>query len=195
MQRKDLNTIALRTRGHNTVWESLVKSVKSATPSLVPTSASTSFHVSGLDRKAMEQERLARLGKRKREASPPGFELFNFREGCTDAWQLGEPVDDFVRRLPPATTSVSTCPWIWVENPHRRPCDKPATPQVEQFTSGGLDLLEASLKTRRIIEAQGSQGSKSAVIKALNQEGKDLQQRIANLATKHHVVSGKVSNI
>ncbi|KAG9193845.1 hypothetical protein G6011_03880 [Alternaria panax] len=94
------------------------------TSGIDPAVEDTSFTMSGVDHKAMEQERLARLGKRKREPSPiPPHELFNPLEGQEDAWQLGEPVDDFIRRLPPYTTAIFTCPWIWAANPHRNPRD------------------------------------------------------------------------
>jgi hypothetical protein len=57
------------------------------------------------ERRAMQEARLARLGKRKREPSPEPV-LFNPGQGSPDAWQLGESPNDFVRRLPPLTTSI-----------------------------------------------------------------------------------------
>jgi hypothetical protein len=53
----------------------------------------------------MQEARLARLGERKREPSPEPV-LFNPGQGSPDAWQLGESPNDFVRRLPPLTTSI-----------------------------------------------------------------------------------------
>lgn len=46
------------------------------------------------ERRAMEETRLARLGKPKREPSPEP-DLFNPGQGSPDAWQLGELVEDF----------------------------------------------------------------------------------------------------
>ncbi|KAI4609952.1 hypothetical protein J4E83_008517 [Alternaria metachromatica] len=150
--------------------------------------------MSGNDRQAMEQERLARQGKRKREPSPvpaSNLELFNPLEGQDDAWQLGEPVDDFVRRLPPYTTSISTCPWIWAANPYRNPRDKSPSPRVQDFTSRGTELLQQSLQTRRDIQKEGAKGPRGMVTKQLLQESKALQERISDLAKDTHVLSGK----
>lgn len=105
----------------------------SALEQIVETSNASPFSMSGAVRKAMEQERLARHSKLKRTALPepqPTPELFNFRQGSHDAWQLGETSDDFVNRLPPETTPISTCPWIWVENPSRHRQDKFAPPSL-----------------------------------------------------------------
>lgn len=39
--------------------------------------------------------------------------LYNPYEGCKYARQLNENVEDFVKRLPPATTQSSDdCPWV-----------------------------------------------------------------------------------
>lgn len=144
----------------------------------------------------MEQERLLRLGKRKRDTtSEPQtkVELVNPRQGHFDSWQLGESVDDFVKRLHPLSTSALTCPWIWVENPHRKPGAMCASPQVEHFTSLGLDLLERSLQTRQEMQGKGSQGAKGTLTKLLDVESKALQQCIADLAVEDQVLSGKVS--
>ena len=169
--------------------------------------AGKQFNISGLDRKAMEQERLARLGKRGRDSSPeprsvkslkpssPTLELFNPLEGQPDAWQLGESVDDFIKRLPPFTTSIYTCPWIWAHNPHRNSCDKSPSPRVEDFTSRGMRLLEQSLQMRRDIQQEGFRGPKSVMNKHLSEESKVLQQRIADLAKETHVLSGKVCSL
>lgn len=153
------------------------------------------FHMSGLDRKAMEQERLARVGKQGRDLpkqTSPDPELFNLRQGCADAWQLGESVNDFIKRLPPAATSLYTCPWIWVENPHRKSSKDPVCPQIDQFTREGLELLDNSYQKRLEIQSKSSQDHKGVLSKSLNQESKALQQNIAHLATKHYVLSGKV---
>jgi hypothetical protein len=95
-----------------------------------------------LDRKAMEEARLARLGKRPREPSPESV-LFNPGQGSPDAWQLGESVDEFIKRLPPLTTSVITCPWIWVHNPHfdARDKNKVTSHRADEFRSREMICL------------------------------------------------------
>ncbi|KAI8938647.1 hypothetical protein NX059_004517 [Plenodomus lindquistii] len=199
-QEKDPNAIRLAAlkRQIKDDGESAIASTHASPPGQAADSRTSNgskpFSMSGIDRQAMEQERLARQSKLKRKASPepqPRLELFNFREGSHDAWQLGESVNDFVNRLPPDTTTISTCPWIWVENPHRDPRDKSAFPRVDHFTDGGMELLEQSLSTRQQIQANGAGVPKGMVMKSLIQEGKDLQQRIADLAVADHVLSGK----
>jgi hypothetical protein len=207
---KDLNTIAFIARAPELAGIATTDAleVKKASPSKASSeTASKTSKFSSIDRKAMEQERLARFGKRKRDASPspqqakaqkpcpPTLELFNFREGQSDAWQLGESVEDFIKRLPPYTTSMSTYPWIWAENPYRNPRDKSASPQIDYFTSRGMELLEESLQKRHDIQAEGAHGPRGMVTRLLNQESKALQQRIASLASETHVLSGKVNRI
>jgi hypothetical protein len=163
-----------------------------------PVAKGNTFTMTGVDRKIMEQERLERLGKRKRGPSPipsSQHELFNLLEGQFDAWQLGESVDDFARRLPPVTTSISTCPWIWAANPHRNTRDKSPSCCVEDFTSRGMDLLEQSLQIRRDIQKEGARRPRGMVTKQLHQESKALQERITSLAKDTHVLSGKVPSI
>jgi hypothetical protein len=207
-QHKDLNRITIAARAQLLPETSLT--FKSYPPEAAspfeetPTSntpsgiSSKPFNTTGLDRKAMEQRRLARSDKRKREPSrEPSAkpELFNPLQGRPDAWQLSESVDDFIRRLPPFTTSIFTCPWIWAENPHRNPRDKSPCPCVDDFTIRGMELLEQSLQTRRDIQKKGSGGPRGVVTKQLHQESKALQQRITDLAKVTHVLSGKVSSI
>jgi hypothetical protein len=147
-----------------------------------------------LDHGTMEEARLARLGKRKREPSPEPV-LFNPGQGSPDAWQLSESAEDFVRRLPPLTTSVFTCAWIWVHNPHfdARDKNKYASHSVDEFRSRGSDLLGQSIQARQHIQTKGLHGPKAVLIRSLNEESKALQQRITDLAVKCEILSGKVS--
>jgi hypothetical protein len=149
-----------------------------------------------LDRRAMEEARLARLGKRKREPSPKPV-LFNPGQGSPDAWQLGESVDDFVKRLPPLTTSVFTCTWIWVHNPHfdARDKNKYTSHRADEFRSRGTDLLAESLQARQQLQTKGLHGPKGPLTKSLNEESKALQQRINDLAVECGILSGKVSEL
>jgi hypothetical protein len=142
----------------------------------------------------MEEARLVRLGKRKHEPSPEPI-VFNPGQDSPDAWQLGESAEDFVKRLPPLTTSVFTCTWIWVHNPHLDPRDKDAYTmhRADEFRSSGSDLLSQSIQARQQIVIQGLHRPKAAITRSLNQERKALQQRITDLAVKCDILSGKVS--
>ena len=202
---KDLNAISMTARLRQRKDAVGTEDALPGNRSILPAPVCEPFAFSALDRKAMEQERLARLGKRKRSPSPdlqrkrspkPSLskhELFNPREGCHDSWQLGESVADFVKRVPPLTTSNITCEWIWVMNPLRNPQDKSAYLSVGDFRDHGLDLLGQSLKKRHEIRLRGAQGPKAMLTRLLNEESKALQERIISLAVKNNVLSGKVS--
>lgn len=145
------------------------------------------------DRKVLEKERLARLGKRQREPSPEPA-LFNPGQGSHDAWQLGESVDDFVQRLPPLTTQTHTCPWIWVHSPRPSHRDKSISHDAIELSNRGRDLLNRSIQTRQQLQSEGLHSPKAALTKSLNQESNVLQQRITDLAVECGVLSGKVSS-
>lgn len=200
---KDLNAIVSPTKLQ------LLKEIASdvdATPTKKPMPLTTSTRanklpgISGFNRKAMEDERLARLGKgkRKRETSPEPTtrrELFNPMDGEPFCWQMGETADAFVRRVPPRSTSASTCEWIWAANPNRNPHDKSEAPRVAAFKDRGFKLLADSLQKRDEIQEQGRLGPRNTVTRAWNQEAKALQQSLTKLAVETGVLSGKVSLI
>ncbi|EMD63486.1 hypothetical protein COCSADRAFT_181745 [Bipolaris sorokiniana ND90Pr] len=113
--------------------------------------------------------------KRKQESSseqPSKLELFNQLQRQLNAWQLGKSVDDFIRRLPPLTTSVFTCPWIWAENPYHNPHDKSPYPHV------ALTLQIAACDYSRVLRDSP-------------QESESLQEPITSLARNTHVLSRK----
>jgi len=122
----------------------------------------------------------------------PQPKLFNDREGCPDSWQLGESPDDFIRRLPPLTTSGTFYEWIWVSNPYRGSHGHSKWPRLDEFKPRGSQLLEESLAIRLTIQANSSGKSKSTVTRLLSQESKLLQKRICDLAVETNVLSGKV---
>jgi hypothetical protein len=198
---KDLNTITASARIRQQKKKAIPANEDAQTADVVPLSslnlANKASGFFAFDRKSMEEERLARLGKRKRDAEDElveQLELFNIFEGDPYAWQLGESVDDFVKRVPPATTSALTCSWIWVSNPHRNPRNKSAGSRIAEFTERGSELMSRSLQARQDIQAKGRFGSKSTLTCALNQEGKALQQGLSNLAKETNVIAGKVPN-
>jgi hypothetical protein len=200
VQKSDLNTILAPTRAqlHSEVMSTMRHEPTQGAMlpgAVVPDSPSqANSHDQGfpLDRRAMEVARLARLGDRKREPSPEPV-LFNPGQGSLDAWQLGESVDDFVKRLPPLTTSVFTCAWIWAHDPYFDSRVKITCHRTNEFTSRGKELLGQSLRTREQIQTNYLHGPKAEIIRSLNQESKALQQRITDLAVECGILSGKVS--
>ncbi|PSN64764.1 DUF1917-domain-containing protein [Corynespora cassiicola Philippines] len=127
--------------------------------------------------------------QRYRRMPPP--EPFNFRDGQPYAWQIGESADDFVKRVPPLTTSAADTDWIWAENPIRASHGKSDSPNLRQFKPRGLQLLEESLQKRSAIQKNSDAKSQATVTRALNQESLDLRQRLDDLAGETHVLSGK----
>ena len=197
---KDLNAIVspakLRARrGH--------ASDVDATPTKKPMPLTTSTRAnrlpgpSGLDRKSMEEERLARLGKgrRKRDPSPevaPRREKLNPMEGQPFSWQLGETAEEFVKRVSPLTTSAAECEWIWAANPYHDPRNKATPPRVAAFKDRGAKMLADSLQKRDEIQQKGRSGAMSVVTRAWNQEARALQLNLTKLAVETGVLSGKV---
>jgi hypothetical protein len=122
--------------------------------------------------------------------SPP--DLHNIYEGQYEAWQLNESVDDFLKRLPPRTTSLSVGPWIWVANPFpeaREASGRRAKIQ-EELIPRGQELLIAAKQERDYIRKANAQ--KTTVNHLLNQESEKLKERLSKLAEEANVLTGKV---
>ncbi|KAF2687722.1 DUF1917-domain-containing protein [Lentithecium fluviatile CBS 122367] len=123
--------------------------------------------------------------------SLPAPELFNLGQGQSNFWQLGETAADFVKRLPPLSTSRTICEWIWVQNPYPQGRDISASSETVEFMSRGQSLLQRSLQIRNDIQAESASHAKATTSRTLNQESKRLQQRISDLAVETNVLTGK----
>ncbi|KAL5398020.1 hypothetical protein PMIN04_003173 [Paraphaeosphaeria minitans] len=121
----------------------------------------------------------------------PSLALSNPGEGQSGCWQLGETVEDFVKRLPPVSTSAYDYEWIWVHNPYPQVQGKSKVADINSFTVRGRELLARSLQTRKGIESDAQKKGKGLVSRRLNEESRLLQQRITGLATETNVVFGK----
>ncbi|KAF2007820.1 DUF1917-domain-containing protein [Amniculicola lignicola CBS 123094] len=126
----------------------------------------------------------------KTRAMPPP-DLFNPLQGRPDAWQLEETVDDFIKRLPPLTTSASVVEWIWVSNPHRSAQIQSGPMHVADLVRRGSQLLKHSLEDREDVQAQSFQKAQGTVMRMLHQAGEDLKTRLNELAAQTNVISGK----
>ena len=124
----------------------------------------------------------------------PAPVLVNPNEGQPACWQLGETAEDFVRRVPPRSTSRFLYEWIWVHNPYAYGHEKFKAPNEYEFTIRGQELLARSLQTRKTIEADGQKKTRSTIIRCLNEESTLLQQRISDLAVQTNVLYGKVNS-
>ncbi|KAF2747164.1 DUF1917-domain-containing protein [Sporormia fimetaria CBS 119925] len=122
----------------------------------------------------------------------PAPDLHNIYKGRFDSWQMHETPEDFVRRLPPLTTTVDVAPWIWVANPHRDGQDRSGRAHVhDELIPRGMQLLQASMQHRASIRASTVPQGRAGVTRTLKQESEALTQRITKLAEETNVLSGK----
>jgi hypothetical protein len=134
--------------------------------------------------------------------------LYNPYEGQSCGRQLGETVEEFLARLPPATTRVSDeTPWIFIANPFRKAPAQEAEqnkkelgeegPPAEdslwaQFVVTGGKLLEELTGIRHGIEISMAGRAKSHITKVVNIEKDKIVRKILDTAAELHCTSGKV---
>ncbi|EQK98023.1 DNA polymerase II large subunit-like protein [Ophiocordyceps sinensis CO18] len=134
--------------------------------------------------------------------------LHNPYAGVPYAWQLTETVDDFLVRLPPATTvQDEAVPWIFLCNPYiprleRRHSDggclkanEDEAPveensQLQLAVRGGMERLELVLSLRERLERAGE--SEGVIKREMGKEAKQTALDILNLAHAGKVRTGKV---
>lgn len=134
--------------------------------------------------------------------------LHNPYAGVPYAWQLTETVDDFLARLPPATTvQDETIPWIFICNPYiprlqRRHSDGaclktnedegPAeeNSRLQLVVQGGMERLELLSSLRDKLERAGK--SQAVIKREMSKEAKQATLDILNLAHAGKVRTGKV---
>lgn len=137
--------------------------------------------------------------------------LHNPYAGVPYAWQLTETVDDFLARLPPATTEQNEdVPWIFICNPYiprlgRRYSDgnlikgnedeAPAEEgsKLALIVEGGMERLELVLSLKKRMEQAGK--SSLAIQREMSKERKKAAQDILDLAHAGKVRTGKVRKI
>jgi hypothetical protein len=148
---------------------------------------------------------------RKQDSKPKHSYLYNPYEGHPNGRQLGETVEQFLERLPPATTPQSNeVPWIFIANPFR---EKPVKSEnavdeknlstdeegpmaddenwAEFVRKGGL-LLEELKRARHQIEKANLGKAQQTITKKLNPKRDDVVRRLLALAVDLKCASGKV---
>ncbi|KAL8723700.1 MAG: hypothetical protein Q9181_007220 [Wetmoreana brouardii] len=123
-------------------------------------------------------------------SSSPSKPLYNPYEGHISGRQLNESVVDFLKRLPPLTTSVShQHPWIYIANPHAssRPTDR----DTASFKNVAEMLLEDFMKQKDAIEKAMMEKAKGSITKKLTPLRKALEQKLLALAKEYYFTSGK----
>lgn len=133
--------------------------------------------------------------------------LYNPYEGNPCGRQLAESVDEFLHRLPPASTPASSrAPWIFIANPYRK-APKPNNEgelaegppdddsQWARFVVEGGNLLEELLILKNKIEKEKAGSTKATVTKALNVQRNIIVEKLLDTAVEMHCTSGKVSQL
>ncbi|THZ60002.1 DUF1917-domain-containing protein [Aureobasidium pullulans] len=121
--------------------------------------------------------------------------LYNRLEGVQGARQLNETVDEFLKRLPPKTTT--TGPWIWItcpvvkneESKFRHAPESEESP--EEMTDRASALLsQFSGEKERMINANPT-SAQSSITRKLGPLREQLKEDILDLAVSCGVTSGK----
>lgn len=137
--------------------------------------------------------------------------LYNVYEGLPCARQLSETVDEFLQRLPPATTQQSILlPWIFIANPYipnnrkqvlpsQAPAadlitEAPPEPEsdVRRFREMGTALLEELTRLKQHNERKYAGQPATTVTREIDVRKTQIVQKILDAAQETHVRSGKV---
>lgn len=123
----------------------------------------------------------------------------NGYEGVASARQLDETVDQFLARLPPATTRVTLdCPWIYIWNPFV-PSDRKSPGQADGDAVGGhgaadIFIARAQQRLEKYEDFVEKNRTKTGRISAkIKEEAKNFTDDILRLASQSGVTEGKVS--
>ena len=144
------------------------------------------------------------MAAQKPEGTP--VTLYNPYEGDLYAKQLGESVDDFVQRLPPATTPATEVnPWIFLANPYRKVSKNKyseakladeAPPNdcanLAEFVVRGNHILCQLTNLRHDMERKNPGKAKGTITKALNARRDETVKELLATAVELHVTTGKV---
>jgi hypothetical protein len=135
--------------------------------------------------------------------------FYNAYEGISYARQLTETTEEFLERLPPATTPLSQAvPWIFIANPYwktKQPCARggnredlgaegPLNEDTNLSEFGYLarrSLLEFA-RLRREIAEKNTGKSKTSITKLLNAQRSRIVKDVLDGAVNFKVTSGKV---
>lgn len=127
-------------------------------------------------------------------ASPPPAaptkRLYNPHEGSLNGRQLSESIPDFLSRLPPFTTTVSTIgPWIWIANPSSD--DRPLNHDLAGFRKAGQGILDDLSVALAATQAELKANPTASLARQLTLTRSRATERILAAAKHHAVTSGK----
>ncbi|KAL2268138.1 hypothetical protein VTJ83DRAFT_2984 [Remersonia thermophila] len=134
------------------------------------------------------------LAKHRTMPRPPKHlsQLYNPYASLPGAWQLGEPISDFLQRLPPATTDYRPgLDWIWVANPYYPPRPEPWR---SRFIEGGrerLALLEDFKQTAEANRKKVASGARASLDREVAKERRATVEDLHELAVAYSMLTGK----
>ncbi|KAI9820887.1 MAG: hypothetical protein M1832_003520 [Thelocarpon impressellum] len=124
------------------------------------------------------------------DASETTADLYNPYEGRPCAYQISEPVADFLVRLPPASTPASEYgPWIFVANPHA--VLVPLEQDLEYLTSKGQTVLDEWMTEKADLEGIGIHRRAGWLESALNRTRKLAENGLLDVAKEAGCTTGK----
>jgi hypothetical protein len=140
--------------------------------------------------------------------TPKAATQYNPYEGNFSGRQLGETVDEFLQRLPPATSQLcNELPWIYIANPFRKvpsvvkselsqEIKEEGPPDEEsdwaQFVVQGGNLLQELTGIRHEIEKKNPGKAKQTITRTLTPKKDEIVKRLLDTAVELHCTSGKV---
>ncbi|TAQ87203.1 hypothetical protein B7494_g4444 [Chlorociboria aeruginascens] len=131
--------------------------------------------------------------------------LYNPYRGLKSGRQIEETVEEFLQRLPPATTPQSVeLPWIYIANPYRK-APRLQSSQQEATTEGppedesdwlqfgviGRDCLIKLSAMKSEVERSKAGKAKTTITKAFKPKMEMMVQRILDTAVELHCTTGK----
>ncbi|KAL1844110.1 hypothetical protein VTJ49DRAFT_4962 [Mycothermus thermophilus] len=119
-------------------------------------------------------------------------QLYNPYASLPSAWQLGEPVSDFLQRLPPATTDYRPgLDWIWVANPY---CPPRPEEWLSRLIEGGHDrraLFDDFKQTAEANRETVTGGTRASLDRDIAKERRAAVEDLRELAVACSVLTGK----
>ena len=115
---------------------------------------------------------------------------YNPYAGDAAAWQFDEDLEDFLQRLPPATTSANIGPWLWIASPFSD--ERLLTPDWATFTADGEEVIQKWAQHKYHVENERAGKSKLSTSRILAKDRGEVEKNLLNLASELRCTSGKV---
>jgi Domain of unknown function (DUF1917) len=115
-------------------------------------------------------------------------DFFNPYEGDEMAKQLNEPLGDFLNRLKPSATPLSSGPWIWIANPRSQ---REGRSDIAGLKQEGRRLLGNFAGQRRGLEARYPEKPPGTITRMMKPAKDLLEEDIVKLARTKNLMNGK----